>query len=113
MTKNHIFESQLNSNENVAGVYEHDDDVGYFYLYELAHPEGRKITGAIRVSVGPFQYGREDLAIRWSDNEGFVGLFIKSRLCAAFDVSDRKAFGGGPEQSKLIPESIRNAFRAH
>ncbi|WP_250623057.1 DUF2251 domain-containing protein [Pinirhizobacter soli] len=113
MTKNDIFESELNSNQSVAGVYEHDDDVGYFYLYELAHHEGQKVTGAIRVSVGPFQYGRDDLSIRWSNDEGFVGLFIKGKLCAAFDVNSRKAFGDGPEHSEPIPESVKNVFRNH
>ncbi|MHB1058724.1 MAG: hypothetical protein ACYC0F_12685 [Rhodanobacter sp.] len=111
MTSAEIFESQVNSDESLAGVYEHDVEGGYFYLYDLARPEGQKVTSAVRVSVGPFRHASDDLAIRWSGDEGIVGLFIKNQLCAAFDVKSRKAFGGDSEGSASIPDSIKNTFR--
>ncbi|RDS81978.1 DUF2251 domain-containing protein [Dyella psychrodurans] len=111
MTNNDIFESQVNSDGSRAGVYEHDDDVGYFYLYDLTRTEGQKVTAAIRVSVGPFRYSLDDLAIRWSGNERFVGLFIKNQLCAVFDAKSHEAFGGESEHSGSIPESIKNTFK--
>jgi hypothetical protein len=111
--KNEIFESQVNSEESLAGVYEHDSEVGYFYLYDLRRPEGQKVTGAVRVSIGPFQDEPDDVIIRWSDDGGYVGLFIKSQLRVGFDVKGQKAFGGDSEQGRLIPESVKNAFRTH
>jgi len=113
MTSNEIFQSQANSDESLAGVYEHDTEVGYFYLYDLTRPEGQKVTGAVRVSVGPFRGAVDDLVIRWSGDEGSVGLFILNQLCAAFDVKNRKAFGGDSEQSSPITDSIKDAFRMH
>ncbi len=113
MTSNEVFDSQVNSDGSLAGVYEYEDDVGYFYLYDLARPEGQKIIGAIRVLVGSVHYALKDLSIRWSDGDVFVGLFIENRLCAAFKVDSCEAFGGEFEKNSLIPESIKNSFRRH
>jgi hypothetical protein len=111
--KNEIFESQVNSDESLAGVYEYDSGVGYFYLYDLRRPESHKVTGTVRVSVGPFRGESDDVTIRWSDDGGYVGLFIKSQLCVGFDVEGQRAFGGDSKQGRSIPESIKNAFRTH
>ena len=113
MTNDDIFESQVNSDGCLAGVYEYDSQVGYFYLYDLTRPEGQKVTGAIRVSVGPFRHSLDDLAIRWSGDERFVGLFIKNQLFVAFDAKSHEAFGGDAEQSSTIPQSIKNSFMMH
>lgn len=101
--KNEIFESQLNSEGSLAGVYEHDDEVGYFYLYDPNRPEGQAIIGAVCVSVGPCLHDIDDLAIRWSRDEHIVGLFVKEQLLAAFDAKNRKAFGGNSEGSVGFP----------
>lgn len=37
-----IFESATRSAGDLAGVFEHDDDTGYFYLYDLSRGEGQK-----------------------------------------------------------------------
>jgi len=111
MTNNEIFESQMNFDESLAGVYEHDTEVGYFYLYDLARAEGRKVINAVQVSVGPFRHAKDDLAIRWSHDNSIVGLFIKEQLIAAFDVKNGEAFGG--EGGAPAPVSIESSFRIH
>lgn len=113
MAGNDIFESQVNSDGSLAGVYEHEEEVGYFYLYDLTSTEGHKVIGSVRVSVGPFRHELDALAIRWSCDEHFVGLFIKHQLCAVFDEKSQEAFGGESEQSHSIHESIKNTFRTH
>jgi len=113
MTNNDIFECQTNASETLAGVYEHDDEVGYFYLYDLTRQEGQKVVGAVRVFVGPFRHALNDLVIRWSSDEQAVGLFVEGELCAAFDVKSREAFGGDSEGRRSIPDSTKKSFLAH
>ena len=110
MTSNEIFESQLNSSGSFAGVYEHDDRVGYFYLYDLARPEGQKVTGALRVSVGPILHKPDEVEIRWSADDVFVGLFVKESLCAAFNAKTREAFGN---EGGSTLASVKSAFFPH
>jgi hypothetical protein len=113
MTKNHILESQVNTDETWAGVYEHDDEVGYFYLYQIASPEGPKVTGAIHISKGSCKYEVGDLAIRWSNDDAFVGLFIGNKLRAAFEVESQRVFGGTSDENNPIPESVIDTFVIH
>lgn len=113
MTGNDTFESQVNSDESLAGVYEHEGGLGYFYLYDLARSESQKVIGSICVSVGENWLNVDDLVIRWSYDEHFVGLFINNQLCAAFDAKSQEAFGGESGSSHSIHESIKSAFRMH
>ncbi|UPG93780.1 DUF2251 domain-containing protein [Luteibacter aegosomatissinici] len=99
MATNDIFEYRANSDGSLAGVYEHDDDAGYFYLYDLRRHEGQRIIGAVRVFVGPFRYDRHDLAIRWSGDERVVELIVNGMIRAAFDVS------GQQEAAPSIPSN--------
>jgi hypothetical protein len=110
MKNNEIFESKVNSDGSLAGVYEHDDEVGYFYLYDLMHPVSQKVIGAVRVSLGLSRQVVDDLAIRWNRDETAVGLFNKNKMLAAFDVMNQEAFGGESDGIITIPDSIKNSF---
>lgn len=90
-----IFESCERSTGDLAGVFEWDGEVGYFYLY--APDDGAsKIKGAIKVITGQPDFDAEDVAIRWDSKEAGVGLFIRGVLWAAFIVTEA---GGVHEQA--------------
>lgn len=98
-----------------AGVFEHDGRVGYFYLYEVNGPEGRKVRCALRV-VGDDQ-GLHDgeVGLLWDGEERMVGVMIRGQLCAAFDSSTGEKFGGefAPSGSGTgLPQWVREAFDA-
>ncbi len=111
---NAIFDSATRSAGDLAGVFEHDDDTGYFYLYDLSRGEGQKIVSAIRVAAGKPAYGAKDVKIRWNEEEAVVGLFIKGQLWAAFECATNQKFGGNftPDQPPNLPDSILKSFGA-
>lgn len=89
-----IFVDRVHSARKIAGVFESDEDVGYFYLYKLDNKPNQKIIGAIQVCSGVLDFAGEDVEIIWSADESRVGLAIKGRLWAYFDVHSRKGFAG-------------------
>jgi len=112
MAADELFESSTRSSGDLTGVFEYDGDVGYFYLYETAGGEGRKITGAIRVLAGEPDFGQGDLAIRWDGTETRVALFIRSQPWAVFDTRTGAKYGGAyrvGSQTELPPE-ITDSF---
>ena len=96
----------------MAGVFECDDDTGYFYLYETGGAQGQKILGAIQVLVGSPDFQQDDIAIRWNAIDSLVGFFVRSQLWAAFDVKNGAKYGGNYRSggSPEIPKEISRAF---
>lgn len=113
MTDEEIFESSVRSAGDKAGVFEHDGETGYFYLYDLLEKEDRKVTGAIRVMVGRASLVPTDLEILWSANEDFVGLVLDGTLRAVFDASSCQQYGGDciSDTQPVIPESVLQEFK--
>lgn len=111
-----IFESATRSAGDLAGVFEHDDDTGYFYLYRMGRTdEEQEIVGAIHVvSDRRPAYTAKDIEIRWNGKEDIVGLFIKGQLWAAFDGATNRKFGGNftPNQPPNLPDSVLKSFAA-
>jgi hypothetical protein len=89
-----IFVDKTNKKGDFAGVFEADDDVGYFYLYELGRKAGEKIIGAVQVCRGIPDFAASDVDIRWFDDETKVGVFIKGELGACFDLISGRGFPG-------------------
>lgn len=107
-----MFESSVRSAGDLAGVFEHDGEAGYFYLVALEAGCGQRVVDAIGV-VGPTpDFLQADVSVRWSDGEPKVGLFIRGKLWAVFDLSDRTRHGGsyrvGSEPN--IPSRIAEGF---
>lgn len=94
MPTDEIFDSTLRSVGDFAGVFEFDGDVAYFYLYDTTKAAKEKVLGAIRVLTGTPDFEKDDIAICWDESEDRVGLLIRGRLWAAFDVATRAAYGG-------------------
>jgi hypothetical protein len=111
-----VFDSAVRSAGDLAGVYEYDGDTSYFYLYDTRSEDTRKVIAAIPVLAGPSDFEEEDVAIRWDSTEGKVGLFIRERLWAAFDIETGAKYGGNycahgnPEMPVEIAEAFETEF---
>ena len=112
MAADELFESSTRSSGDLTGVFEHDGDVGYFYLYETAGGEGRKVIDAIRVLSGDSDFGQEDIAVRWDGTETRVALFIRNQAWAVFDTRTGAKYGGAYRVGSKIelPPEITDSF---
>jgi hypothetical protein len=112
MAANEIFESASRPSGDLAGVFEHDGETGYFYLYETKADEGQKIVAAIQVVIGCPDFKQEDVTVQWDVSERMVGLFIRERLWAAFDAELRVKYGGSyrANSQPSIPTEIVRLF---
>ena len=89
-----MFASSVRSTQDLAGVFEYDGGMGYFYLYDQRGGEEQRVVGAIRVLTTPPDFDQESITVRWDKRERHVGLFIKHVLWAAFDSNTNEKFGG-------------------
>lgn len=94
MDADEIFESCVRTAGDLAGVFEHDGETGYFYLYEIGGGQDQKILGAIHMVSGRPGFSGEDISIRWDAAEKKVGLAIRGVLWAVFDAEQRSKYGG-------------------
>ena len=114
VVENDIFKIFTRSTGDVAGVFEYDGEVGYFYLYDLRMEKGKQIAGAIYV------YARSensdlrgsDISIKWNNSQEIVGLCIEGCLWAAFDRHGKK-HGGRYKRGQLpeVPAEILATFQ--
>jgi hypothetical protein len=87
-----IFVDKLNSKRDLAGVLEADDQVSYFYLYNIIGPTDGRILGAVQAHRGVPDFTASDVEVRWFDGESKVGVFINGALRAYFDLDSGKRF---------------------
>ena len=104
-----IFESATRPKGDLAGVFEHDGDTGYFYLYRA---EPRKVLAAIHILSGHADFGAPDVHVRWTEDGSKVGLFIRGIVWAVFDGARLTSFGGNyrPAGSPSIPRAALEGF---
>jgi hypothetical protein len=106
-----IFESNIRSYGDRAGVFEYTDDTGYFYLYNSNCKDGEKIIGAIPIISGEINFCDKDVEIVWNNDESMVALFILGNICAVFDVESKINYGGDIKTKKnIIPPEIKSRF---
>ena len=83
----------MNNAGNLGAFFEADDDVGWFYLYKIRNPNrpdeeiDLQIFGSVQVMRGKPDFAESDAVVRWSDDQTWVGLFIKGTLYAYFDIA--------------------------
>ncbi len=108
-----MFDSQLRSSADLAGVFESDGEVAYFYLYSTVQQEKHKVLGAIRVLSGVPDFEENDIAVSWDKAESKVGLRICGQLWAVFDTDTGAAYGGDYRAGGKadIPPEIATHFR--
>lgn len=97
---------------DLAGVFECEEGVPYFYLYRTDAPDGSKVIGAIPVFLNMEHVSQDDVSIRWSHSGDIVGLFLLGELVAAFEVSSGEKFGGTDLEGKAnpLPDRIAAEF---
>ena len=112
MAADEMFESGARSTGDLAGVFEYDGEVGYFYLYELEGTEGQKVTASLQILSTEPDFAASDLVVRWDAGEDVVGLFIRGRLWAAFQAGSRAKYGGDyrADAEPRVPIEIGAAF---
>lgn len=98
-----IFDSSVRTKGDLAGVFEHDGDTGYFYLCRSRGNTVDAILDRLRILVGEPDFGGADVSVRWDREEEKVGLFIRGDLWAVFDAERRKTYGG-PYTRGTTPE---------
>lgn len=112
MVADEIFESCARSGEDWAGVFEHDGETGYFYLYNMLAERGDQVVDAIHVVSGRSDLRGEDISVRWSRGNDKVGLFIRETLWAVFDLEHRLKHGGAyaVEERPSVPFEVAEQF---
>ena len=106
-----MFDDSARSKGDLAGVFEYDGEVGYFYLCECGGDAGQKVASAIRILSGEANFEQADLAVRWDESEKRVGLFICGQLCAVFDADNGTKYGGDYRkgvQNHMPPEVLKS-----
>jgi hypothetical protein len=111
MGQSDIYESAVNALGDHAGIFEYDGKTGYFYLYEIVTANHQRITAAIQVLTGIADFKKEHVAIRWTNGETMVGLFIRGELVAAFDSRTSAKYGGDFQAGSQIAANILAAFQ--
>jgi len=106
-----MFVSAVSPSGKLAGVFEYDGDVGYFYLLNLERPKGQQITGSIIIASEDPEFVESDVRISWSSDDAGAGLFIRDHLWAVFMGPDKK-YGGNYEIGRLpdIPKAVTSLF---
>ena len=107
-----IFESAIRSAGDIAGVFEFDGEISYFYLYSTGANKGEKVLDSILITTDVPDFKESDVAIKWDAEENKVGLVINGSLWAVFDLDRSKKFGGGYKHGVLpdIPNFVAQAF---
>ena len=108
-----IFESCVRTTGDFAGVFECDDEAGYFYLYETGGNAGHKIIDSIHILSGQPDFTDTDVSVRWDQDQEKVGLFIRNMLWAVFDVKCRHRYGAVYDDTKTpaLPLEATNGFK--
>ena len=108
-----MFDSSTRSKGDLAGVFEYDGEVGYFYLYECGGDAGQKVAGAIHILSGEADFEQADLTICWNESEKRVGLFIRGQVCAVFDADSGAKYGGNYRRGVQahMPSEVLKEFK--
>jgi hypothetical protein len=109
---NGMFRTSTRTVGDVAGVFESDGDVIYFYLCDLMRQKGKQVVSALYVSAGNPDFQESDVSIKWDKSQQIVGLYIRGRLWGALDLQGQK-YGGHYRPGKLpeIPAEVLGAFQ--
>ena len=103
-----IFESLVSDDGSLAGVFEDDKILAYFYLCEVGDDEGGRILDHIHIYSGDSGLHESEVTLRWDGHGKKVGLFIRGELWAYFDCVTRQKCGGKYTKG-AIPEISRPA----
>ena len=92
--ENEILADLVRSTGDLAGVFEYDGKVGYFYLYRTKGTGGAKVIDALHIVSGHMDFTRNDVSIHWDESKTKVALSIRNTIWAVFDCIRGQKFGG-------------------
>jgi hypothetical protein len=104
-----IFESETNSAETLAGVFEFDGEASYFYLYKILEGDEYEILNNIRIQINSSpDFNSSDIEILWQSRDRFLCLKIKNIIWAVFDIQSNQTYGGNYSLNEVpkIPLTI-------
>jgi hypothetical protein len=109
--ENAIFESAVRTSGDLAGIFEYDEEGGYFYLFDLTKNNGSQARGVIFVAPKNIDFQPLDVSVKWNEAQDIVGLYVHHDLWAAFDQQGRK-YGGIDDTRKApsVPAAIIEQF---
>ncbi|NTG47574.1 DUF2251 domain-containing protein [Agrobacterium rhizogenes] len=107
-----LFESAVRSSGDLAGVFEFDGEVGYFYLC-VTGEKGSKIIDSMGVFLNTPMSSLPSIAVEWDASEQNVGLVIDGILWAIFDCANGKKFGEAYSKNikPNFPTAVAQGFR--
>jgi len=106
-----IFQSSVPTDAGIAGVFEYDGEVAYFYLYDLRRAKGKQVAASLRVFSGNIKLAESDFEIKWNKGRSYLGLFIQGVLWAAYDLRGNSVGGNFvPGSSPNISAFITQSF---
>jgi hypothetical protein len=111
MTDDDLYESSIRSQGDFGAFFECDGEAAYFYFCDTK--EKLKILTAVQIFSGPADFKQDDLSVRWNETESQVGLFIKNRLWAAYDVETGACHVGSyrTKDQSNIPKEVAESFK--
>lgn len=103
-----VFVSSDSHSSDYSGVFEHDGDVGYFYLCRTAVGGESKIIESLCVMRGVQGLVESDFTVKWDRTGAKVGLFIRGVLWSLYDVTAKTKHGGlfAHGQRSTVPVGI-------
>jgi hypothetical protein len=107
MSPREIHKSSL-SELGVGAVFETEDGVGFFYLYDDRRKVGAKIVAALRVCDQGHGLSDVEIDLVWDSSDTKVGLEIRGELWAVFNTKTMKGFhtpyrrGKAPQLGKEV-----------
>jgi hypothetical protein len=109
-----IFDSCVRSGGDLAGVFEYDGEVGYFYLYDVTGKPDKKVLNAIHIVTGALNLDEADFCIRWNADEHMVALYICGSIWAIFDTLREQKYGGNYRDgaASTVPPGVTQQFNA-
>lgn len=106
-----IFVTATRRDGRMAGVYEYDEDTGYFYLCEVVGGQPR-VVDAIHIVSAPSNLDEESIEVRWSGDERCLALLIHGEPWAAYCPAERGKYGGNytPDGIADLPATVKEQF---
>lgn len=108
-----LFESAVRSSGDLAGVFEFDGEVGYFYLCVTGEKQDSKILDSMGIFLNTPMSSLPSIAVEWDASEQNVGLVINGILWAVFDCANGEKFGEAYSKNTKpnFPTDVAQGFR--
>jgi len=107
-----IFKDCVRPAGDLAGVFEFDEDTGYFYLYDISNSASPRIVDYLHICSYVPDFADHHIELRWTSDQEKVGLFIRDALWAVFIPGTQSKYGGDyrPGRIPSLPVEAKSGF---